>query len=308
MGQSAETRLDAERLGNCLQTERRLGEMRGQSGQRACLTMMKMCDKQPSIHSVYVSCPTDRSLKFGLSHARGYLPSRRRVPKACAWVGVKLAAASQRLTWTLCEVVEAAVLGGDAAHVAVARPVHAVHPPVGGGAAQLSASAALSRAAPRHRPDAAQRQQQQEAGGLGRGSHRRGVRPSETPSRRRWRRKRRRWSSLGFAFRCFLIIPLAPPRFYSTSVISVTMGEFGISKAEAKTSDLQPGIPAPVFPALSYPQAGFRMQSPPFRLGSHSHCVLGLEWHSVAQRWSLRPSPRSTERAHREEETLGVVE
>lgn len=128
-----------------------------------------MCDKQPSIHGVYVSCPIDRSLRFRLSRARGYLPSRRRVPKACAWVGAKLAAPWQRLTWTLCEVVEAAVLGGDAAHVAVARPVHAVHPPVGGGAAQLSASAALSRAAPRHRPDAAQRQQQQqqEAGGLG---------------------------------------------------------------------------------------------------------------------------------------------
>lgn len=73
------------------------------------------------------------------------------------------------LSWTLCEVVKAAVLGGDAAHVTVARPVDAVHPPVGGGAAQLSASAALPRTAPRHRLDGAQRQQQQQqqACGLG---------------------------------------------------------------------------------------------------------------------------------------------
>ncbi len=47
------------------------------------------------------------------------------------------------LTWALCEVVEAAVLGPDAALVAVACPIHTVHPPVGGQAAQVSAPAAF---------------------------------------------------------------------------------------------------------------------------------------------------------------------
>lgn len=55
----------------------------------------------------------------------------------------KGAAGSPTLTWTLCEVVEAAVLGGDAVLVAVARPVHPVHPPVRGETAQVSALAAV---------------------------------------------------------------------------------------------------------------------------------------------------------------------
>lgn len=47
------------------------------------------------------------------------------------------------LTWALCEVVEAAVLGPDAAVVAVACPVHTVHPPISGQTAQVSAPAAF---------------------------------------------------------------------------------------------------------------------------------------------------------------------
>lgn len=112
------------------------------------------------------------------------LSPHHHVPKACVRRNSKLAPPSQQLTWALCEVVEAAVLGRDAANVTVARPVHAVHPPVGGGAAQLSASAALSCTAPRHQLDATQSQQQQQAGGLGLGSHRRGVRSSKTFRRR----------------------------------------------------------------------------------------------------------------------------
>ncbi len=49
------------------------------------------------------------------------------------------------LTWALREVVKAAVLGPGAALVAVARPVHAVHLPVSGGTAQVSAAAAFPR-------------------------------------------------------------------------------------------------------------------------------------------------------------------
>lgn len=55
------------------------------------------------------------------------------------------------LTWTFCEVVEAAVPGPRAALVAVARPVRAVHPPAGGQTAQVSAPAASAGTAPGHR-------------------------------------------------------------------------------------------------------------------------------------------------------------
>ena len=74
------------------------------------------------------------------------------------------------LTWALCEVVKAAVLGPDAALVAVARPVHPVHPPVGGQAAQVSAAAALPRTASWHHPSKSGDHQQQTRK-LYRGSH-----------------------------------------------------------------------------------------------------------------------------------------
>ena len=76
------------------------------------------------------------------------------------------------LTWALCEVVEAAVLGPDAALVAVARPVHSVHPPVSGETAQVSAPAAFPRTTPGRRlPQSGNHHQQQQAGKLHRGSH-----------------------------------------------------------------------------------------------------------------------------------------
>lgn len=47
------------------------------------------------------------------------------------------------LTWTLCEVVKAAVFSSDAAFITVACAVHTVHPPVSGQTVCVSASAAL---------------------------------------------------------------------------------------------------------------------------------------------------------------------
>lgn len=80
------------------------------------------------------------------------------------------------LTWALGEVVEAAVLGPDAAFIAVACAVHSVHPPVGGGAAQVSASATFSRATPGHQTAHSEsRNHQQETRQLHRGSHHEGV-------------------------------------------------------------------------------------------------------------------------------------
>ena len=76
------------------------------------------------------------------------------------------------LTWTLGEVVEAAVLGPDAAVVAVALPVHTVHPPVGGGTTQVSAPAAFARTPAWHQVVLGQcRNQQQQTDKLLRGSH-----------------------------------------------------------------------------------------------------------------------------------------
>lgn len=76
------------------------------------------------------------------------------------------------LTWALGEVVKAAVPGPDAPVVAVACAIHAVHPPVGGGAARVSASATFSRATPRHQmvpPQSGNHQQQ--TGQVHRGAH-----------------------------------------------------------------------------------------------------------------------------------------
>ena len=74
---------------------------------------------------------------------RLHLSSVNHESKACARQNKHSLRSS--LTWTLGEVVEAAVLGPDAALVTVALPVHAVHPPVGGGTAQVSAPAAFPR-------------------------------------------------------------------------------------------------------------------------------------------------------------------
>lgn len=83
--------------------------------------------------------------------------------------------ASPALTWTLCEVVEAAVPGLDAVLVAVASRVHSVHPPVRGETAQVPAVAAFPWATSRHQKVLGQREDsQQNAGKLHRGSHPRG--------------------------------------------------------------------------------------------------------------------------------------
>lgn len=80
------------------------------------------------------------------------------------------------LTWALCEVVEAAILGPDAAFIAVACPIHTVHPPVSGRTAHVSAAAAFPRTTPRHQVVLSQsRNHQQQAGKLHRGSHHEGV-------------------------------------------------------------------------------------------------------------------------------------
>lgn len=80
------------------------------------------------------------------------------------------------LTWTLCEVVEAAVLGLDAVLVAVACPVHSVHPPVCGETVQVSALTAFPWTTSRHQKVLGQRgDSQQNAGKLHRGSHPQGA-------------------------------------------------------------------------------------------------------------------------------------
>lgn len=83
--------------------------------------------------------------------------------------------ASPALTWALCEVVEAAILGLDAVLVAVASRVHSVHPPVCGETVQVPAVAAFPWATSRHQKVLGQREDsQQNAGKLHRGSHPRG--------------------------------------------------------------------------------------------------------------------------------------
>lgn len=87
------------------------------------------------------------------------------------------------LTWTLSEVVEAAVLGPDAVLVAVACPINAVHPPIGGQTAQVSSPAAFPRTTSSRQLVLSQsRKHQQQTGKLNRGSHHGGVRLGETLS------------------------------------------------------------------------------------------------------------------------------
>lgn len=66
------------------------------------------------------------------------------------------------LTWAVGEVVETAIPRCDAAAVAVARPVDAIHPPVGGSAAHISAAAALTQAASGNRAALSQIGQKQQ--------------------------------------------------------------------------------------------------------------------------------------------------
>lgn len=90
---------------------------------------------------------------------------------------------------------------------------------------------------------------------------------------------------------CLQMFPL---RFYSTSVISVWNLQSQILSS-AILLEFPSAAPESDFHAC------FRMQSPPFRLGSHSHCVLRPEWHCVAQRWSSvrLPEARSECRGRR---------
>lgn len=188
--------------------------------------MMTMYDKKMSCRQI---------IKVRLISCERLSSPCHTVPKACARGKFKkkyIASPSLELTWALCEVVKAAVLGCDAAHVAVTRPVHTVHPPVDGGAAQLSASAALPCTASRHWLDATQRQQQQQqqAGGLGRGSHRRDNRSCQT-SRWKEERRRKRRSLFLDSLKDFSINRLTASLLH-VSHLGGPSGHLGISKAK----------------------------------------------------------------------------
>lgn len=83
------------------------------------------------------------------------------------------------LTWAICEVVKAAVLGPDAVLITVACPIHPVHPPVSGETAQVSASAAFAQTTTWH--DIVSQSSYQQTGELHKRSHHELVRLEDKP-------------------------------------------------------------------------------------------------------------------------------